>query len=78
VKTTRDSYSTKTSGLVSSSFSQDPEFAELVAIYRNSSGAIVGGARTFADTIPAGQTVAFSMSSLIRLSVSKTELYGLL
>jgi hypothetical protein len=78
VKTTKDSFSTKTSGLVGTTFRDEPSLVQIVAIYRNASGAVIGGGRTYADKIPAGQTVGFTISVLVPLTAAKTEVYGLL
>lgn len=78
VKTTAGTFSTKTSGLIGSTFVQEPTLVKIVAVYRNAAGAVIGGGFTFADKIPTGQTVAFTVSTLVPLTVVKTDVYGLL
>lgn len=49
-------------GEVSSTFADEIEDAYATAVYRDGSGAIVGGDFTFIDFIPAGETTPFEIS----------------
>jgi hypothetical protein len=77
LSTTRDSYSTSTVGTISSTFEEKQEFVEVVVIWRNASGAILGGDFTFVDfVLPDGQ-VSFEVSSLDPIrGIAATEAYA--
>jgi hypothetical protein len=77
VKTTSDEFGTTTRGLVGSTFVQALEYVEVVAIYRNAGGEIVGGDSTLVDNLPNEGTVSFQISTLGRIpKVDVVELFA--
>jgi hypothetical protein len=52
---------TLTSGTLTSSLSSDQSFLQLFVLYRDASGAIVGGSTGAVETIAAGATVPFEI-----------------
>lgn len=77
VKTTSDAYGTTTSGRVTSSYVEELKYAEVVAIYRNSAGKIVGGDSTLIDVLPNGDTkVSFKIDTLGKIPhIATVDLY---
>lgn len=67
-------YTTK--GTATSQFQLQQENAELVAVYRNAAGEIVGGDSTYIDFIDPGQTISFEINTLSDVkNVDSTEMY---
>jgi hypothetical protein len=52
-------------GTIASTFVEDLQQVEVVAVFYSAENAIIGGAFTFVDFIPAGGTSAFEVSSLV-------------
>lgn len=66
-----------TEGLIKSTFEQDQESVEVVAIYYNSADQVVGGERTYVDFVPAGGQIGFEVSPLGEFAeIARTEMYA--
>ena len=77
VKTTSDAYSTRTTGILASTFKDDQTSVRVSAIYRSAGGRIIGGDFTFVDKLPAGKKASFEVSTLGKMKgVAKTEAYA--
>lgn len=65
-----------TTGTIASTFADDIESPRVVAVYRDASGAIVGGDFTYADFVPAGSDIGVEVSAYTELpNVASAELY---
>jgi hypothetical protein len=75
--TPRDYLGLQTNATLSSTFAKDLKEVVAVAIFRDGSGAIVGGDHTFVDFVPAGGQAAVEISSFTDLPApAATEVYG--
>lgn len=76
IKTTHGEYETRTTGVVKCTFVEDPEYAEVVAIYRNSGGHIIAGESDILDKVRCEKGTAFEITTLARLkNVARTQVY---
>jgi hypothetical protein len=76
VSTQTDEFSTETSFTVSSTYQIDLETTYAYAIYRNSSGQIIGGTYGFVDLVPAGGQARGSITSFEPVEgVAATDVY---
>lgn len=76
VRTRQDNFGVTTKGNATSDFETRQEAAEIVAVYRDSSGAIIGGESTYIDFIDPGQEVTFEITGIVDLrEVGSTEIY---
>ena len=65
-----------TTGNIRSSFDQEQEFVQIVAVYKDAAGNVLGGESTYADFVPAGGAVSFEISPLGEMSgIATTDLY---
>jgi hypothetical protein len=76
VKTSCDEFSCRTTATIASSFDEDQESVEVVAIYRDAGGDIIAGDFTYADFVPAGGSVGVEISTFHSFQVATTELYA--
>ena len=76
VSTQTDEYSTETTFTVSSTYQIDLETTYAYAIYRNSSGQIIGGTYGFVDLVPAGGQARGTITSFEPVEgVATTDVY---
>lgn len=76
IKTTHGEYETRTTGVVKCTFVEDPEYAEVVAIYRNSGGNIIAGESDILDKVRCEKGTAFEITTLARIrGVSRTQVF---
>jgi hypothetical protein len=61
VLTLSENGQTTTTGWLASTFPTEQTFVQLVAIYRDETGAIVGGAGGAVETVPPGSSVTFEI-----------------
>ncbi|MFP1602973.1 hypothetical protein ACLD0U_09825 [Microbacterium sp. 2216-1] len=79
VAPTTDSYSTEVRGKVTSSFSDDQEFVQIVVVARDGSGKIIGGETGYIDRLPAGGAAQFEVTFFDPLPAdTKYEAYAAL
>lgn len=79
VTPTTDDYSTTIHGNVTSTFSADQEFVEIVVVARNAAGAIVGAEAGYIDRLPTGGTAQFEATFYDPLpGDTKYEAYAIL
>lgn len=65
-----------TRGTARSHFETRQENAELVAVYRNEAGEIIGGDSTYIDFVDPGQAVGFEITTLVDVKgVASTEMF---
>jgi hypothetical protein len=78
VTTDQQSYGgLKTNATLSSTFVKDLKEVVAAAIYYDGNGAIIGGARTFVDFVPAGGQAAVEITSFNDLpTLARTDVYG--
>lgn len=78
VNTSRDEFGGHTTtGVIRSSFEADQENVEVVAVYRNSAGAIVGGDFTFVDLVPGEGQSTFEVNTFVTFGdLAQTEMYA--
>jgi hypothetical protein len=77
VKTKKDTYGgLTTTGRIHSEFADQMESVEIIAVYKNKAGKVLGGASTYVDFIPAGGDSSFKINSFSDIKgVSSTEMY---
>jgi hypothetical protein len=76
VSTSTDEYGTDTTFTVASSYGVDLESPYAYAIYRDASGAIIGGTYGFVDMVPAGGRASGTVSSYEPVpNVASAEVY---
>ena len=67
----------QTNATLSSTFAKDLKDVVAAAIYYDGNGAIIGGARTFVDFVPAGGQAAVEITSSNDLPTpARTDVYG--
>lgn len=77
LKTTSDRYSTSTRGVITSTFEEKQEDVEVIVVWRDSAGRILGGDFTYVDFVNAGQKVSFEVTALDRIrGIDQTEAYA--
>ena len=75
VDVSREGSRTEITGLVTHSFADDQNLSEVVALWRNANGELIGATSTLVD-VPAGSQVAFEMvSGLVPETVTDYEIY---
>lgn len=66
-----------TKGLIVSSFEEDQEFVQMVAVYKDGAGSVLGGESGYAEFVPAGGSVGFEISPLGQLpGIATTDVYA--
>ncbi|HET9344846.1 MAG TPA: FxLYD domain-containing protein, partial [Candidatus Limnocylindrales bacterium] len=76
VATTSTGGQTTTTGTIAGTFATDESFVQVVAVYRDAAGAIVGGATGGVDTVPAGASVPFEIVEVSpAAAIAATEVY---
>jgi hypothetical protein len=76
VETVSGNGQTTTTGSLASTFSTEQSFVQLVAIYRDGTGAIVGGAGGAVESVPAGSSVTFEIiDATPAAEIAATEVY---
>lgn len=73
--TSRAGGQTSTIGRLESKFATEQSFVQLVAVYRDPDGAIIGGAGGGVQTIAAGGSADFEINSTLYPNLSDTEIY---
>jgi hypothetical protein len=75
VQTSRAGGQTTTIGQLTSLFATEQTFVQLVAVYRNGEGSIIGGAGGGVESIAPGASAAFEVVSALYPELSGTEVY---
>lgn len=66
-----------TKGQIVSSFEQEQEFVQIVAVYKDANGDVLGGDSGYAQFVPAGGSVAFDINVLGELTgIASTDMYA--
>ena len=69
----------KTQGFIVSSFAEEQENVQVVAIYKDATGKVLGGWFTFVDFVPAGGRSPFDISTFSQfdVAIATTDTYAL-